>query len=89
MIAAARWATERGAGRVIAAAPVGSREAVDLVRREADEVVCPCTVDDLGAVGLWYVDFPTRSTMKRWLSFSERHASPSRLWSHDEDGAGE
>ena len=58
MVAAARWATERGAGRVIAAAPVGSREAVDLVRGEADEVVCPCTVDDLGAVGLWYVDFP-------------------------------
>lgn len=58
MIAAARWATERGAGRVIAAAPVGSRKAVDLVRGEADEVVCPCTVDDLGAVGLWYVDFP-------------------------------
>lgn len=58
MVAAARWATERGAGRVIAAAPVGAREAVDLVRREVDEVVCPYTTDDLGAVGFWYLDFP-------------------------------
>ena len=58
MIAAARWAIERGAGWVIAAAPVAAREAVDLVRQEADEVVCPYTADDLGAVGLWYQDFP-------------------------------
>jgi putative phosphoribosyl transferase len=58
MIAAARWAIERGAGRVIAAAPVGAQEAVDLVRREVDEVVCPYTADDLGAVALCYLDFP-------------------------------
>jgi predicted phosphoribosyltransferase len=58
MVAAVRWAAERGAGRVIAAAPVGSRDAVELVRREADEVVCPYITDDLGAVGLWYADFP-------------------------------
>ena len=58
MIAAARWARERGAGRIVAAAPVGARETVDLLRREADEVVCPYAVDDLVAVGLWYADFP-------------------------------
>lgn len=58
MIAAARWAIERGAGRVIAAAPVGAQEAIDLVRREADDVVCPYTADDLGAVGLCYLNFP-------------------------------
>lgn len=58
MIAAARCAGERGAGRIVAAAPVGARETVDLLRREADEVVCPYAVDDLVAVGLWYADFP-------------------------------
>ena len=57
MVAAVRWAIERGAGRVIAAAPVGAREAVNLVRQEADVVVCLYTADDLGAVGLWYLDF--------------------------------
>jgi predicted phosphoribosyltransferase len=57
MIAAARWALARGAGRTIAAAPLGAREAVDLVRREVEEVVCPYTADDLGAAGLWYLDF--------------------------------
>lgn len=57
MIAAARWAAGLGAGRIVAAAPVGARETVDLLRREADEVVCPHTLDDVGAVGLWYADF--------------------------------
>jgi putative phosphoribosyl transferase len=57
MIAAVRWADRRGASRIVAAAPVGARETVDLLRREADEVVCPNAVDDLGAVGLWYADF--------------------------------
>ncbi len=57
MIAAARWARARGARRVVAAAPVGARQTIELLRREADEVVCLLAVDDLGAVGLWYIDF--------------------------------
>jgi putative phosphoribosyl transferase len=57
MIAATRWAAGRGARRVVAAAPVGARETVDLLRRAADEVVCPYPVDNLVAVGLWYADF--------------------------------
>ncbi|MGZ8715615.1 MAG: phosphoribosyltransferase [Gaiellaceae bacterium] len=57
MIAAARWATGCGARRVVAAAPVGARETVDLLRRVSGEVVCPYPVDNLVAVGLWYADF--------------------------------
>ena len=57
MIASARWARQLGAWRVVAAAPVAARPTVDLLSREADEVVCARTVDDLGAVGLWYADF--------------------------------
>lgn len=58
MIAAARWANERGAGRVIAAAPVAARAAVERARAEVDEVVCPYLVDGLGAVARSYVDYP-------------------------------
>lgn len=58
MIAAARWARWRGARHVVVAAPIGARKTVELLRREADEVVCPWPVDDLGAVGQWYVEFP-------------------------------
>ena len=57
MIAAAHWASARGARRIVAAAPVGARDTVALLRREVDEDVCPYVVDDLGAVGLWYADF--------------------------------
>ena len=57
MIAAAHWASARGARRIVAAAPVGARDTVALLRREVDEVVCPYVVDDLVAVGLWYADF--------------------------------
>ncbi|MGN6377653.1 MAG: phosphoribosyltransferase, partial [Gaiellales bacterium] len=35
MIAAARWAREAGAGRVVIAVPVGPPETLDLLRREA------------------------------------------------------
>lgn len=58
MVAAARWAAERGAGRVIGAAPVAAHATVDFVRGAVDEVVCPYTVDELGAVALWYMDYP-------------------------------
>jgi putative phosphoribosyl transferase len=57
MIAATRWAAGRGARRIVAAAPVGARETVDLLRGAVDEVVCPYPVDNLVAVGLWYADF--------------------------------
>lgn len=57
MIAAVRWARVAGAGRVVAAVPVGARETLELLRGEADEVVCPHAVDELGAVGLWYREF--------------------------------
>jgi putative phosphoribosyl transferase len=57
MIAAVRWARARGAARVVAAAPLGARETVELLQDAADEVVCPYPVDNLVAVGLWYADF--------------------------------
>ena len=45
------------ASQVIVATPVASREAVQLLRREADEVVCISVPDYFGSVGAFYSDF--------------------------------
>jgi putative phosphoribosyl transferase len=57
MIAAVRWARSRGARRVVAAAPVGASSTVQLLRREADTVICPNATEQFLAVGLWYSVF--------------------------------
>lgn len=54
MIAAARWARARGASRVVAAAPVGAKATAELVRCEADAVVCPHRPEAFFAVGPCY-----------------------------------
>jgi putative phosphoribosyl transferase len=46
-----------GARRVLLAAPVGAREAVHMLAREADEVVCPLVPPHFGAVSEWYEEF--------------------------------
>jgi putative phosphoribosyl transferase len=43
--------------RLVVAVPVGSREASDALRAEADEVVCPSTPEYFGAVGYFYRNF--------------------------------
>jgi putative phosphoribosyl transferase len=45
------------AARVIAAAPVGSDEACELVAEVADALVCPLVPKAFRAVGAWYADF--------------------------------
>jgi predicted phosphoribosyltransferase len=57
VLAAVRAARRRGADRVVVAAPVGSAEAVALLGREADEVVCHTVPRALVGVGRWYRDF--------------------------------
>ncbi len=47
----------RGAARVIAAAPVGSDEACALADADADAVVCPLVPRRFKAVGAWYAHF--------------------------------
>ncbi len=54
MIVAIRWARQAGAARVVAAAPIATRERIERLELEADIVVCPLPVVDLRAVGLWY-----------------------------------
>jgi putative phosphoribosyl transferase len=65
-LAAVRAARRGGATRIVVAAPVGSREALVLLRREADEVVCHSVPRELLGVGRWYRDFspvPDREAM--------------------------
>jgi predicted phosphoribosyltransferase len=57
MVAAVRWARARGSARVVVAVPVGAREAVHFLHREADEVICLSEPEVFGAVGFWYEDF--------------------------------
>ncbi|MGZ4393452.1 MAG: phosphoribosyltransferase [Gaiellaceae bacterium] len=57
MVAAIRWARNEGSRRVVAAAPIGAAQTVELLAREADRVVCPYVVEQLIAVGIWYADF--------------------------------
>ncbi len=56
-LAAVRALRAREARRIVVAVPVGARESVAMVAREADEVVCHTVPRQLLAVGYWYRDF--------------------------------
>lgn len=55
--AAIRSIRQRGARRVVLAAPVAARDAAEALRGDADEVVCLIEPVELWAVGHWYEDF--------------------------------
>ena len=57
MRAAVQAARQQRPARIVVAVPVAAPESVALLRREADEVVCPFMPDMLMAIGNWYVDF--------------------------------
>lgn len=57
MFAAVKAIRSRGAAEVIAAVPVASGEACELVAAAADDCVCVITPEPLYGVGAWYVDF--------------------------------
>jgi predicted phosphoribosyltransferase len=61
MRAAVAAVRERGAGTVVVAVPVASREVCASFENEVDEVVCARTPEPLRAVGLWYRDFSPTS----------------------------
>lgn len=43
--------------RIVVAVPVASREAVESLRNEVEEIVVPFVPEDLFAIGAWYRDF--------------------------------
>ena len=44
--------------RIVVAVPVAPPDTVDLLRSEADEVVCLATPEPFRAIGSWYMEFP-------------------------------
>ncbi len=61
MCAAVDVARARGAASVTVAVPVAAMQAMDRIRKSADEVVSLVTPSDLRGVGLWYRDFTQTS----------------------------
>ena len=57
MLAALRSVRRRHPAKLIAAMPVASREALAMLRREADEIVCLGAPSSFGSVGSFYRDF--------------------------------
>ncbi len=72
MTASVRWARAAGASRVVVAAPVAAVATADLLRDEADEVVCLDEPSQLGAVGLWYRVFTQVETHEVVALLEER-----------------
>jgi len=56
-LAAVRALRKRGAREIVVAVPVGSSEAVSMLAREADRVICLEIPRRLFGVGMWYRDF--------------------------------
>lgn len=57
MTAAVRALRVQHPERIIVAVPVGASSTCEVLRAEADEVVCPLTPEPMGAIGMWYEDF--------------------------------
>ncbi len=64
---------QRRPARIVVAVPVAPADTVDLLQREADEVVCLETPEPFMAIGCWYVRFPQ-------LSDEEVHEYLARAW---------
>jgi putative phosphoribosyl transferase len=58
MVAAARYVRALKPAKTIIAVPVGSIDACERLRQEADELVCLATPKSFFAVGEWFVHFP-------------------------------
>lgn len=89
MLAAVRWVKSLQAAIVVVAVPVGSGQACQLLKKEADDCVCLAVPEPFHGVGVWYVDF--RQTTDRdveWLleKGRERMRDGNKLMAADERG---
>lgn len=57
MLAAVRAVRSQEPSRIVVAVPVAPPDVCEVVRKEAEDVVCPQTPATFTAVGLWYEDF--------------------------------
>ncbi|GGQ00008.1 hypothetical protein GCM10010249_17780 [Streptomyces roseolilacinus] len=75
-LAACRVARAHGAARVVVAVPVAPPQALALLRREADDVVCLSSPEWFGSVGQWYDDF-TQTGDEEVAELLARHPPPA------------
>lgn len=61
MRAAVAALKRRGPARIVVAVPTAAADSAELVRGEADEVVCLATPEPYFAVGIWYENFSQTS----------------------------
>ena len=81
MRASVRAVRKKSPARLVVAVPVGSEEACEALRAEADEVVCPWVPDFFGAVGYFYENFePTEDEEVRDIlrEYSERSSASKK-----------
>ena len=86
-LAAVRALRRRGAARIVVAVPVGSREAVALLLREADEVISHTIPEQLFGVGEWYDDFSAVSDEEVVALLAEARADRSSATPAGDDAA--
>ncbi len=75
-LAAVRAVRARGAARIVVAVPVASREAIAMLRQEADEVVSHSVPTHFLGVGRWYRDFRQVSDDEVLALLAEAAAAP-------------
>jgi putative phosphoribosyl transferase len=75
---------ERDPGRIVVAAPVGAREAVESLRKLVDQCVCLSTPPQFKAVGQWYNDFPQTTDEEVMRLLDKRRRIPHRRRFHDD-----
>lgn len=88
MEAAVAALRSRDPARVVVAVPVGSADAVDRLRREAELVVCPLVPEDFSAVGQWYEQFGQtgEDEVRRLLAIHGRASDADRAGQHPRPG---
>jgi putative phosphoribosyl transferase len=69
MLVAARYVRSLKPARMLVAVPVGSVQACERLKTEADDCICLSTPEPFEAVGQWYADFPQMndSEVQRFL----------------------
>jgi len=81
MVAAVRYVENARPAGIVVATPVGSKQAVQNLKRLVSEVICLATPEPFYAVGAWYEDFAQLSDadVQRLLEESRQHEYPTEL----------
>jgi predicted phosphoribosyltransferase len=79
MLAAVRALRQEQPARIVVAVPIAARETCELLKGEADDVVCAATPEPFHAVGVWYEDFSQTSDeeVRELLARSAETAGPA------------